>query len=162
MTTIDLIKSTKAYQAFGKSTQIHLTSVQNIEFIRQALELKGVFSFDQWKETTSSGKANLAIVKELFLLVDDIVFFDGKHLSQSKVTKGTAKKMNFFIWHHRNEMSVENLSKWRLLHDMINSESNKKASARASIRELIGRCANLDSIIIQSGAMSVEHEFISL
>lgn len=82
------------------------------------------------------------------------------NLQSKKVTKGTAKEINTFLWESRGEINLEKASWYRTVYNMINTELRKPTKFRASMKELCERAYNLDDYILQSGAVSVEHEFI--
>lgn len=84
------------------------------------------------------------------------------NIESAKTTKGTAKRINTFLWESRGLISLELASFYRMVHDMINDQLRKPAKHRATVKELCERAYNIDAYILASGAASVEHEIISL
>jgi hypothetical protein len=61
------IKNTETFKNSSSSLQNHLVADCNIGIIKRALEMKEAgYSFDDWSNTTSAGKAYKSIVKELY------------------------------------------------------------------------------------------------
>ena len=66
-TLISRIENTETFKNSSSSLQNHLTADCNIGIIKRALEMKEAgYTFEEWSQGTSAGKAYKAIVKELY------------------------------------------------------------------------------------------------
>lgn len=65
--TINIIKSTDAFNNLSESTKRVILSPMAVELCKSAFLWKGIISYVQWKEESAAGSAVRNIVKEYFL-----------------------------------------------------------------------------------------------
>lgn len=81
-------------------------------------------------------------------------------LENKKVTKSTVTLITNFIHENKDVLSLELRSFYSDIRSMIEYQLRKKSNQRLSMPQILERVYNIESYIIEAGAISYEVEYV--
>ena len=83
------------------------------------------------------------------------------NLESKKTTKGTLNSVTNFLYENKEVLNNGQKDLYLNISSMISTELNKPSKFRVTMTELLKRAYNIDSLIMESGAVYISNHYVN-